>query len=73
MGQPVDAKPCSKCNPDGKKEPSSQAKRDYPWFFLTEEEWGRHLAEEKARQALDLDKPMREMVPMTYEGDSHES
>jgi hypothetical protein len=24
-------------------------------------------AKEMARQALDLDKPMREMVPMTYE------
>ena len=29
QGLPVDAKPCHKCNPDGKKEPSE----DWPWFF----------------------------------------
>lgn len=39
QGQPVDSKPCDKCNADGKKEPSLQAQRDWPWFFLTEEEW----------------------------------
>jgi hypothetical protein len=30
-------------------------------------------AREMARQTLNLDKPLREMVPMTYEGDNHES
>ena len=38
MGQPVDSEPCSKCNQDGEKDPSLQARRDWPWFFLTEAE-----------------------------------
>jgi hypothetical protein len=45
VGQPVDAKPCEKCNADGKKEPSLQAQKDWPFFFLTEAEWHRHLEE----------------------------
>lgn len=47
MGQPVDSKPCSKCNIDGNKEPSLQAQKDWPWFFLTEQEWNRYQAEQK--------------------------
>jgi len=39
MGQPIDVKPCSKCNPDGSKEPTEEAKKDYPWFFLTPKEF----------------------------------
>ena len=42
QGQPVEAKPCGKCNSDGKKEPSLQAQEDWPWFFLTREEWDKY-------------------------------
>lgn len=45
MGQPVDSRPCSKCNSDGKREPSLQAQKDWPWFFLTEQEWNRYQAD----------------------------
>jgi hypothetical protein len=38
MGQPVDCEPCPKCNKDGEKEPSTEAKVDWPWFFASEEE-----------------------------------
>lgn len=43
-GQPVDAKACPQCNPDGKREPSLEAKKDWPHFFLTQEEWNKHHA-----------------------------
>jgi len=32
-GRPVDALPCQHCNPDGKKEPSDRAVKDYPFLF----------------------------------------
>ena len=37
-GLPVDCEHCLSCNPDGDKEPSDQAKKDWPWFFASEEE-----------------------------------
>lgn len=37
MGQPVDAEPCKTCNSDGEKPPSEEAKKDYPFFFLSKE------------------------------------
>ena len=43
IGKPVDSKPCHKCNSDGKKEPSLQARKDWPWFFLTRVEWDRYV------------------------------
>ena len=33
QGKPVDAIPCPKCNHHGEREPSEQAKIDWPWFF----------------------------------------
>ena len=39
MGQPVDSEPCPVCNKDGSKEPADQAKQDWPWFFLNEDEF----------------------------------
>ena len=42
MGQPVDSIGCEACNPDATKEPSDQAKKDYPWFFMNSEEWNEY-------------------------------
>ena len=53
-GQPVDAKPCGKCNSDGKKEPSLQAQKDWPWFFLTREEFYALSSAESAASELEL-------------------
>ena len=47
MGQPVDAKPCPKCNADGEKKPSLEAQKAWTWFFLTKEEWNKYLAEKE--------------------------
>ena len=54
MGQPVDTRPCPKCNADGKKKASLEAQKDWPWFFLTEEEWNKYLEEKKNNEAIEM-------------------
>lgn len=46
MGQPVDSQPCQECNRNCNKEPSEQAKQDYPWFFMNEEEFEKYQSNE---------------------------
>lgn len=49
-GLPVDAGQCLDCNSNGAKEPSEQAKEDYPWFFMDEKEFAEY---EKTKAASD--------------------
>jgi len=59
MGKPVDAKPCSECNQDGEKEPSDEAKENYPWFFLNEVEFAEY-EKSKAKRLAALNQPQGE-------------
>ena len=42
MGQPVESEPCKDCNKDGAKDPTQQAKQDYPWFFMNAKEFAEY-------------------------------